>query len=134
MVLLLCAGALAAGIAVVLGVVGSAHASGRPDLAKQAQKFTALFEKPVVAAADIEPFLAPGVSVRDARVLEALRALQGSLQAGSLVSEVRTTGGKLGETEIFVLSRGQPGAIQGTLTLTWSKTADGRWVIDPVAR
>jgi hypothetical protein len=108
MVLLLCAGALAAGIAVVLGVVGTAQASGRPTLAEQAQKFTKVLGKPDVDATEVAPFLAPGVSVREPRVLEALRVLQSSLQHGSLVSAVRTTGGSRGETDVFVLSPTQP--------------------------
>ncbi|MFO0934458.1 MAG: hypothetical protein U1E39_17360 [Planctomycetota bacterium] len=134
MVLMLCAGALAAGIAVVVGVVGAAQASGRPALAQRAQEFTKLLEKPRVDAAELEPFLAPGVSTRDARVLEALRVLQSWLQQGSLVSAVRTTGGSLGETDVFVLSPTRRGAAPETLTFSWSKTADGAWVIDPVAR
>lgn len=134
MVLLLCAGALVAGIVVVLGVVGTAHASGRPELTRRAQAFTKLLEEPELAAAQIEPYLAPGVSVRDPRVLEVLRALRAAMKDGALVSEVRTTGGSLGETDVFVLSSTRRGAVTEVLTFSWSKTAAGDWVIDPVAR
>lgn len=134
MVPLLCAGALVAGIVVVLGVIGTAHSSGRPELTRRAQAFTKLLEEPELAAAQLEPYLTPGVSVRDPRVLEALRVLRGAMQDGALVSEVRTTGGSLGETDVFVLSSTRRGAVAEVLTLSWSKTAAGDWVIDPVAR
>lgn len=134
MVLLLCAGALVAGIVVVLGVTGTAHASGRAALTDRARAFTKLLEAPNVGADDLQAYFAPGVSIRDGRVLEAVRALRGLLQGGSLVAEVRTTDGSRGETDVFVLSAARPGAIEEKVTLSWSKTADGRWVIDPVAR
>jgi hypothetical protein len=134
MVLLLCAAALAAGIVVVLGVTGTAHASGRAALTDRARAFTKLLEAPEVGADELAPYLAPGVSIRDPRVREALGVLRGAFKDGSLVSEVRTSGGSLGETDVFVMSAIRPGAIAQTLTLSWSKTSDGVWVIDPVAR
>jgi hypothetical protein len=134
MVLILCAGALAAGVFVVLGIVGTAHASGRSSLTQRARAFTQALEASAVDARDLEDFLAPGVSIRDVRVLEALRTLRGTLREGSLVSEVRTTGGTLGETDVLVLSPARPGAVAGKLTFAWSRTAGGIWVLDPVAR
>lgn len=130
----LCLAALAAGIVVVLGVVRTAEASGRPALAARARAFTKLLEQPAVRASDVQPFLAPGASLEDPRVREALEALHGTLRNGSLVAEVRTTGGSRGETEVFLLSAGQPGALAGTLTFAWTRTRDGAWVFDPIAR
>ena len=133
-VVVICAAALAGALAVVVGVVGAARVSGRPALTETAQAFTKALSAPSVDTKALDRFLAPGVTLKDPRVLRTLDTLRQTLQSGSLVAEVRTTGADRGETDVLVLSPGRRGASASSLTFQWTRTPRGTWVIDPVAR